>query len=222
MRRDRSGMRFVPTELAGRLPASSSSGARTSAASSPEPGAATSSAMHGLVADIAQCSISRNAAGGDAARPALPDARRTRRRSSSAARAGAIFDVIVDLRADSPTHAAWFGVELDAEQGTALYVPKGFAHGFQTLVDERRGAVHDLRSRTSPRRRRACAGTTRLSASSGRTPTRERSATATCPGRTTHRSADGAAAARRDRRAGSRRCLQAARRRRRARAGTGR
>ena len=50
--------------------------------------------------------------------------------------AGAIFDVIVDLRPDSPTHAEWFGVELDAERGNALYVPKGFAHGFQTLVDD--------------------------------------------------------------------------------------
>ena len=49
--------------------------------------------------------------------------------------AGAIFDVIVDLREDSPTHGEWLGVRLDAEHGNALYVPKGFAHGFQTLVD---------------------------------------------------------------------------------------
>ena len=49
---------------------------------------------------------------------------------------GAIFDVIIDLRPGSSTHASWLGVELDAERGTALYVPKGFAHGFQTLVDD--------------------------------------------------------------------------------------
>jgi dTDP-4-dehydrorhamnose 3,5-epimerase len=49
--------------------------------------------------------------------------------------AGAIFDVIVDLRKDSPTRLRSFGVELTAERGTALFVPAGFAHGFITLVD---------------------------------------------------------------------------------------
>ena len=49
---------------------------------------------------------------------------------------GAIYDVIVDLRPGSATHTRWVGVELDADRATALYVPKGFAHGFQTLVDE--------------------------------------------------------------------------------------
>jgi dTDP-4-dehydrorhamnose 3,5-epimerase len=49
---------------------------------------------------------------------------------------GAIFDVAVDLRPDSPTHRGWFGVELTAEEGRALYVPVGCAHGFQTLVDD--------------------------------------------------------------------------------------
>src|SRR5262249_45180003 len=50
--------------------------------------------------------------------------------------AGAIFDVIIDLRPASPTHARWVGVELNADRGNALYIPKGFAHGFQTLVDD--------------------------------------------------------------------------------------
>ena len=49
---------------------------------------------------------------------------------------GAIFDAIVDLRPSSPTYCGWFGVELDASSRRALYVPKGFAHGFQTLSDE--------------------------------------------------------------------------------------
>ena len=49
---------------------------------------------------------------------------------------GAIFDVIVDLRSDSPTHARWLGVELTADNRRALYVPEGFAHGYLTLVDE--------------------------------------------------------------------------------------
>jgi dTDP-4-dehydrorhamnose 3,5-epimerase len=50
--------------------------------------------------------------------------------------AGAIFDVIVDLRPGSPTPRAWFGVELSAANHRALYVPKGLAHGFITLRDE--------------------------------------------------------------------------------------
>jgi len=49
---------------------------------------------------------------------------------------GAIQDVIVDLRRDSATHRRWFAVELSAENRRALYIPPGFAHGFQTLVDD--------------------------------------------------------------------------------------
>jgi dTDP-4-dehydrorhamnose 3,5-epimerase len=48
---------------------------------------------------------------------------------------GAIFDAIVDLRAASPTRLRWFGLELTAEEGNALYIPEGFAHGFVTLRD---------------------------------------------------------------------------------------
>ncbi|MEN8160035.1 MAG: dTDP-4-dehydrorhamnose 3,5-epimerase [Myxococcota bacterium] len=50
--------------------------------------------------------------------------------------AGAIHDVIVDLRRESPTRLAWFGVELSAANRRALYVPRGFAHGFLTLEDD--------------------------------------------------------------------------------------
>ena len=49
---------------------------------------------------------------------------------------GAIFDVIVDLREGSPTYAQWFGAELSARNGDALYAPPGFGHGFQTLRDD--------------------------------------------------------------------------------------
>ena len=49
---------------------------------------------------------------------------------------GGIFDVIVDLRPRSPTYLRWQGFELTAENHKALYVPKSFAHGFQTLVDD--------------------------------------------------------------------------------------
>lgn len=48
---------------------------------------------------------------------------------------GAIFDVAVDLRADSPTRCRWHGVELNAENGRGYYIPAGLAHGFQTLTD---------------------------------------------------------------------------------------
>jgi dTDP-4-dehydrorhamnose 3,5-epimerase len=48
---------------------------------------------------------------------------------------GAIFDAIVDLRKGSPTYGHWHGEELSADNRLMLYVPKGFAHGFQTLVD---------------------------------------------------------------------------------------
>jgi dTDP-4-dehydrorhamnose 3,5-epimerase len=49
---------------------------------------------------------------------------------------GAAFDVIVDLRAGSPTYSRWHGEGLSADNRVMLYVPKGFAHGFQTLIDE--------------------------------------------------------------------------------------
>lgn len=50
--------------------------------------------------------------------------------------AGAIHDVIVDLRPDSPTHRRWQGFDLSAEDGAMLYVPAGFGHGFITLTDD--------------------------------------------------------------------------------------
>ncbi|MCT7982340.1 dTDP-4-dehydrorhamnose 3,5-epimerase [Laspinema sp. A4] len=49
---------------------------------------------------------------------------------------GAIYDVIIDMRPTSPTFTQWVGVELTAENHRMLYIPEGFAHGFQTLVDQ--------------------------------------------------------------------------------------
>ena len=46
---------------------------------------------------------------------------------------GAVFDVIIDLRPNSITYCKWLGVELSSENHTMLYVPEGFAHGYQTL-----------------------------------------------------------------------------------------
>jgi len=48
---------------------------------------------------------------------------------------GAVFDVIVDLRRESLTFCKWFGCELSCENGRALFVPSGCAHGFLTLTD---------------------------------------------------------------------------------------
>lgn len=50
--------------------------------------------------------------------------------------AGAIYDVIIDLRPDSETQFQWFGVALTSSSRTVLYVPKGFAHGFMTLMPD--------------------------------------------------------------------------------------
>jgi dTDP-4-dehydrorhamnose 3,5-epimerase len=49
---------------------------------------------------------------------------------------GAIFDVIIDLRLQSPSFKQWVALELTADNRRMLYIPEGFAHGFQTLTDE--------------------------------------------------------------------------------------
>jgi dTDP-4-dehydrorhamnose 3,5-epimerase len=89
---------------------------------------------HGLPSSFVQCNTSFNASRGilrglhfqAEPRPEAKLVRCTR---------GAIFDVIVDLRRDSPTYAKWYGAELTADNRTALFIPVGYAHGFQTLED---------------------------------------------------------------------------------------
>jgi dTDP-4-dehydrorhamnose 3,5-epimerase len=49
---------------------------------------------------------------------------------------GSVWDVLVDLRRDSPTFRGWHGEELDADAGTSLFIPRGCAHGFLTLRDD--------------------------------------------------------------------------------------
>lgn len=49
---------------------------------------------------------------------------------------GAMWDVAVDLRKDSPTYKQWLGMELSDENNRMLYIPPGFAHGFQALTDD--------------------------------------------------------------------------------------
>lgn len=48
---------------------------------------------------------------------------------------GALHDVVIDLRSESPTFCRWIAAELNAEKNTEMFVPQGCAHGFQTLVD---------------------------------------------------------------------------------------
>ncbi|MBT8139562.1 MAG: dTDP-4-dehydrorhamnose 3,5-epimerase [Gammaproteobacteria bacterium] len=48
---------------------------------------------------------------------------------------GSVYDVVIDLRHSSPTFGSWLGVELSAQSGTQLFVPRGFAHGFLVTSD---------------------------------------------------------------------------------------
>ncbi len=89
----------------------------------------------GLSTDIAQCSVSFNLRKGTLRGmhyQAAPHAEIKVIRCNR----GAFFDVLVDLRPESPTYAQWTAQELSARNGRMLYVPAGLAHGFQTLEDE--------------------------------------------------------------------------------------
>lgn len=88
---------------------------------------------HGLNPNVIQCGISFNQKKGTLRgmhyqSPPYPEVKLVR------CTMGAIWDVILDLRPESPSFKQWLGVELTAENRKMLYVPKGFAHGFQTLV----------------------------------------------------------------------------------------
>jgi dTDP-4-dehydrorhamnose 3,5-epimerase len=89
---------------------------------------------HGLCARLAQCSVSTNARrntlrGMHYSVPPHAEAKVVR------CVRGAVYDVLLDLRADSPSYLSWFAETLTADNGLALYVPEGVAHGFQTLED---------------------------------------------------------------------------------------
>jgi len=90
---------------------------------------------HGLATKFVQCSISVNRKRGTlrGLHYQLPPCGEIKLVRCTA---GAIYDVIVDLRQDSPTYWEHLGVELTARNRHALYVPERFAHGFQTLEDD--------------------------------------------------------------------------------------
>ena len=90
---------------------------------------------HGLNSKIVQCNVSYNKHKGTLRgmhyqAPPMAEAKLV-----SCTR-GAIYDVIIDLQPESPTYCQWFAEELNAENSKMIYIPEGFAHGFQTLEDE--------------------------------------------------------------------------------------
>ena len=89
---------------------------------------------HGLDDSLVQCNISYNRSKGTlrGMHWAAPKGEAKLVRCT----AGAIHDVIIDLRKDSRTYARHFGVELSARNHRMLFVPDGFAHGFLTLTDD--------------------------------------------------------------------------------------
>ena len=89
----------------------------------------------GLVARLAQASVSWNRRRGTLRGMHWQAAPHEEVKLVACVR-GAIWDVIADLRADSPAFRQWLGVRLDAENLDMLYVPPGVAHGFLTLADD--------------------------------------------------------------------------------------
>lgn len=90
---------------------------------------------HGLNPNLVQCNISSNVKKGTLRGMHHQVAPRAEAKLVRCT-AGAIYDVIVDLRPDSGTFKRWTGVELNADNRYMLYIPEGFAHGFLTLSDD--------------------------------------------------------------------------------------
>jgi len=90
---------------------------------------------HGLNPRLVQCNVSFNRRRGTLRGLHFQAAPRQEVKLVRCTR-GVIADVIVDLRPESPTYKKWEAFQLSDQNGTALYVPEGFAHGFQTLADD--------------------------------------------------------------------------------------
>ena len=98
-------------------------------------------AAHGLVTQILQANISFNKLKGTLRgmhRQAQPFSEVKIVRCTR----GAIYDVAIDLRPDSPTYRQWAAVELTADNHRMFYIPEDFAHGFQTLEDDTEVTYH--------------------------------------------------------------------------------
>lgn len=90
---------------------------------------------HGLNPDFTQCSVSHNARRGTLRGMHFQMAPHQEAKLVRAT-AGIMHDVVIDLRPNSNSYMQTFAIELSVENGRALYVPEGCAHGFQTLVDD--------------------------------------------------------------------------------------
>lgn len=90
---------------------------------------------HGLVNDYVQCNVSYNIRRGTVRGMHYQFSPFEETKLIRCTR-GAIYDVIIDLRPLSNTYLKWYAVELSENNGRMLYVPEGFAHGFQTLKDK--------------------------------------------------------------------------------------
>ena len=90
---------------------------------------------HGLNRKVAQCNISYNKHKGTLRGMHYQAAPMAEAKLVRCTR-GAIYDVIIDMRHESPTYCKWLAEELNAENSKMIYIPEGFAHGFQTLEDD--------------------------------------------------------------------------------------
>ncbi len=89
---------------------------------------------HGLNPRLVQCNISFNKRSGTVRGMHFQNKPHEEAKLVRCTR-GAIYDVAVDLRKDSPTRYQWVGAELSADNHRMLYIPEGLAHGYQTLTD---------------------------------------------------------------------------------------
>jgi dTDP-4-dehydrorhamnose 3,5-epimerase len=92
-------------------------------------------AEHGLTAPFVQANIAQSHAAGTLRGIHYQDAPYEEGKCVRCLR-GAVYDVVVDLRPDSPTYLQWHAETLTAERRNALYVPEGCGHGYQTLEDD--------------------------------------------------------------------------------------
>jgi dTDP-4-dehydrorhamnose 3,5-epimerase len=91
-------------------------------------------AQRGLNPEVAQCNISFNLFAGTLRGMHYQDAPHAEEKLVRCTR-GNLYDVVIDLRGESPTFKQWIALELSAENWRMLYIPKGCAHGFLTLTD---------------------------------------------------------------------------------------
>lgn len=92
-------------------------------------------ATAGIAFDIKQCNISKNNYAGTLRglhyqKDPYPEIKMV------SCLSGSMFDVIVDLRQNSPTYLKWCAITLEGLDGKSIYIPAGVAHGFQTLTDD--------------------------------------------------------------------------------------